>query len=65
MQEKFTVKNVKCGGCAANIVNGLKEMPGIDDVRVDIDSGAVTVTGDDLSRDRIAAKLGDLGYPEA
>ena len=63
--EIFAVKNVKCGGCVSAIENGLKEMPGVENVEVLIDGGKVTVSGSDLSRERISAKLSELGYPEA
>ncbi len=63
--EHFSVLNVKCDGCASNIMNGLKELPGVEGVEVSIDSGEVTVTGDNLSREQLSEKLTQLGYPEA
>lgn len=65
MQEDFTVKNVKCGGCVKAIQNGLQTLPGIAAVEVSIDGGKVSVSGDRLDRTQIAAKLSELGYPEA
>lgn len=65
MEERFRVKNVKCGGCAAAIETGLKTLPGVHSVQVVIEGGEVTVQGDDLQRATLAAKLGELGYPEA
>ena len=62
--EVFTVQNVKCGGCVSNIENGLKQLPGIADVEVVIESGRVSVRGEELDRNRIAGKLTELGYPE-
>jgi len=62
--EIFTVKNVKCGGCVSAIENGLKDLPGVENVEVVIDGGKVTVSGNDLSRATISAKLQELGYPE-
>jgi copper chaperone len=62
--ERFSVANVKCGGCAANIRKGLGELPGVQAVEVDVAAGRVTVSGASLARDRIAAKLGEIGYPE-
>lgn len=62
--EQFSVANVKCGGCAANIRKGLAELPGVQTVEVDVPSGRVTVTGEGLARARLTAKLGELGYPE-
>lgn len=62
--EQFNVKNVKCGGCAGNIRNGLSGMPGVATVDVEVETGRVTVEGEGLSRDAIAQKLKELGYPE-
>ncbi len=63
--EQINVQNVKCAGCVSNIENGLKELPGVSEVEVVIDGGQVTVKGDALDRAEIAAKLKELGYPEA
>lgn len=65
MQEHFTVKNVKCGGCVKAIQNGLQTLPGVAAVEVTIDGGKVAVAGERLDRAQIAAKLSELGYPEA
>lgn len=62
--ESFEVKNVKCAGCAANIETGLGSLPGVKHVSVAIEGGRVTVDGEGLSRERLAAKLAELGYPE-
>ena len=63
--ERFQVKNVKCGGCAGTIRQGLSAMTGVKDVAVVIEGGEVTVSGDDLDRPALAQKLSQLGYPEA
>ncbi|MCK9529562.1 MAG: heavy-metal-associated domain-containing protein [Gammaproteobacteria bacterium] len=63
--ETFTVKNIKCGGCVANVQKGLKELAGVEDVQVTLQGGQVTVMGQGLSRAQIAARLNELGYPEA
>lgn len=65
MQEVFSVKNVKCGGCVTAIEQGLQALPGVSAVSVVIEGGKVTVEGDALERARLAAKLSELGYPEA
>jgi copper chaperone len=61
--ERFWVANVKCEGCASTIRNGLQSLSGVTEVEVDIPSGGVMVRGEELSRDRLAAKLAELGYP--
>ena len=63
--EVFKVKNVKCGGCVANIKKGLGALAGISTVEVVIAGGEVTVSGDKLDRAQLSAKLKELGYPEA
>jgi copper chaperone len=63
--EIFKVKNVKCGGCASTIREGLLIVAGVKDVAVAIPDGEVTVSGEGLDRAALAQKLGQLGYPEA
>ena len=63
-QEKFSVSNVKCGGCVANIQTGLKKLAGVSAVQVDIGSGSVLVDGNPLDRNQLALTLKQLGYPE-
>lgn len=65
MQEQFSVKNVKCGGCVKSIQDGLRKLPGVAQVDVVIDGGKVTVEGTALDRAQLSAKLSELGYPEA
>jgi len=61
---KLTVQNIKCGGCVANIINGLSPMEGIDSVEVDQESGVVQIIGTNLDKSTITDKLSELGYPE-
>ena len=65
MEERFKVKNIKCGGCVAAVETGLKDLPGVQSVSVVIEGGQVTVQGDGLERAALAARLAELGYPEA
>ena len=65
MQEEFSVKNVKCGGCVKAIQEGLQASPGVASVAVTIDGGKVQVEGSNLDRAQLSAKLSELGYPEA
>jgi len=62
--EEFKVKNVKCQGCASTIYDGLVKMSDIQDVKVEIETGHVSVTGTNLNRTQISEKLAELGYPE-
>ena len=62
-QLEIDVQNVKCGGCASAIKEGLTPLPGVDSVEVDIDSGHVSIRGRDLPEDAILDKLFVLGFP--
>ncbi|MDH5446914.1 MAG: heavy-metal-associated domain-containing protein [Gammaproteobacteria bacterium] len=62
--EHFKVQNVKCGGCASNIQNGLAELNGVDKVEVNIESGEVDISGEKLDRQQLTEMLSRLGYPE-
>ena len=57
-------QNIKCMGCINNINTGLLEIPGIDLVEVDIETGKVSVSGTNLQKNVITEKMSILGYPE-
>lgn len=62
---QIQARNIKCGGCVSAIENGLKPLAGINQVEVAIDSGMVTIQGDNLDEQAIRDKLAELGYPAA
>jgi copper chaperone CopZ len=62
--ERILVANVKCGGCASTIKDGLRGLPGVEAVDVNIADGAVTVDISDTdSLSAVRDKLAELGYP--
>ena len=60
---ELQVDNVKCGGCANTIREGLLSLHGIHEVTVDIDRGAVSILGEGYNDKEIHSKLGELGFP--
>ena len=56
-------EKIKCGGCATIIKDGLNEMPEVESVDVNIETGEVMVTANDIAQDVIEQKLIELGYP--
>ncbi len=62
---QMTAQNIKCGGCVTAIENGLKALPGIEQVAVTIDTGQVHIEGENLPEQAIRDKLVELGYPPA
>ena len=62
-QMEFDVENVKCGGCASAIQDGLKPLEGVDEVEVNIENSHVSISGNALSESAIREKLATLGFP--
>ena len=58
------VENLKCGGCAQTITNGLLEIDGVETVSVDNDADTVNYTGSTDARQTVVEKLSKMGYPE-
>jgi copper chaperone CopZ len=61
--ENIQVANVKCGGCASIIKEGLQGMDGVDTVDVDVAGGVVSVRFSTPSLTAIKTRLTELGYP--
>ncbi|MBD8868300.1 heavy-metal-associated domain-containing protein [Nocardioides donggukensis] len=59
----WTVTGMTCGHCVASVTEELHELPGVQAVAVELDSGAVTVTSaEPLSRDAVEAAVTEAGY---
>ena len=61
----YTVHGMTCSHCVLSVQEEVGEVPGVGSVDVDLDSGAMTVTGADLDDDAIAAAVADAGYQVA
>lgn len=61
--ETYEVKGMTCGHCVNAVTNELKEIKGVSDVQVDLDSGQVEVTSDvPLDREKVTAAVEEAGY---
>ena len=59
----YTVQGMTCGHCVASVTEELKEITGVQDVAVELDSGAVTVTSDSpLDSAAVRAAVEEAGY---
>ncbi len=63
MEFELIAQNIKCSGCANSIQNGLSKLDGVEEVAVNVETGAVTVKGT-ASKEKISEELSKLGYPE-
>jgi uncharacterized membrane protein YraQ (UPF0718 family)/copper chaperone CopZ len=56
------VGGMTCNHCKMTVENNLKKMSGVSDVQVDLQSGKVTLTGDNLNISEAQKTVSDLGY---
>lgn len=61
---QLTLENIKCMGCVNNIRENLLQMEGVVSAEADVKTHQVSVSGIAISREKILAKLAQLGYPE-
>jgi copper chaperone CopZ len=59
----YTVSGMTCGHCVNAVTSEISQLAGVTDVRVDLGSGAVTVTSDaPLDAAYVAAAVDEAGY---
>ncbi len=59
----YTVTGMTCGHCAQAVTDEIIALTGVDDVQVDVASGAVTVTSaDPLDVEAVRAAVDEAGY---
>lgn len=61
---QIEIDNLKCGGCEATILKGVKSIEGVSSVSVNHDTQTVSVDAPEGLRAKIAEKLLSMGYPE-
>ena len=59
---KFSVSNMKCGGCVANVKKALEGVDGVDSVEISLEDAEAVVTGG-ADAQTIAKIITDAGYP--
>ena len=61
-ERTYDVDGMTCGHCMAAVEAEIRALPGIDDVQVDLDRGRVTVRGERVDDQAIAAAVDEAGY---
>jgi len=62
----YTVTGMTCGHCVASVTEEVQEIPGVEDVAVDLPTGAVTITSaQPLADDAVRAAVEEAGYKVA
>jgi copper ion binding protein len=59
----YTVAGMTCGHCVNSVSTEVGQLPGVTDVRVDLATGQVTVTSEQvLADDAVRAAVEEAGY---
>ena len=59
----YTVTGMTCGHCVASVTEEVSEIPGVDHVDVELESGLVTITSaDPVDRSAVEAAVTEAGY---
>ncbi len=63
MDTTYTVSGMTCGHCVSSVQSELGQVPGVSAVKVDLSSGAVTVSSDrPLDGTAVRAAVDEAGY---
>jgi copper chaperone len=61
--QTFTVTGMTCGHCVASVTEEVQEIAGVEDVAVDLASGAVVITSaEPVAREAVEAAVAEAGY---
>jgi copper chaperone CopZ len=61
----YTVQGMTCSHCVLSVREEVSEVPGVLAVDVDLDSGRMTVTGQNVPDDAVRDAVADAGYEVA
>lgn len=63
VQSTWQVTGMTCSHCAASVAEEIREIPGVEDVEVTVETGAVVVTSAAaLDRSAVDAAVAEAGY---
>ena len=58
----YTVEGMTCGHCRSAVINEVLQVSGVRAVDVDLESGRLTVAGEQFADDAIRAAVDEAGY---
>ena len=61
-QHNFSVTGMTCAHCVAAVREEVSGVSGVGDVDVDLDSGALLVSGENIDGDAVRAAVEEAGY---
>jgi copper chaperone len=61
-QQTYNVTGMSCEHCVAAVRDEVGELPGVSDVKVDLDSGAVLISGSNIDGEAVRVAVEAAGY---
>jgi len=61
-EQSYRVQGMTCHSCVAMVSEEVAEVAGVESVQVDLQSGMVTVQGDDVDEDAVRRAIVEAGY---
>ena len=58
----YQVTGMTCGHCVQAVSSEVSAIDGVTDVQVDLESGRVDVTGENVTEDDVRAAVDEAGY---
>jgi copper chaperone CopZ len=58
----YRVEGMTCSHCVASVTEEVSEVAGVADVAVELETGALTVTGEGVEDDAVRAAVAEAGY---
>ncbi len=58
----YTVEGMTCGHCVSAVTGEVSKVAGVSDVVVDLQTGHVTVTGEQVDESAVRAAVEEAGY---
>lgn len=58
----YQVTGMTCGHCVQAVTSEVSAIDGVTDVQVDLESGRVDVTGEDVTDEAVRAAVDEAGY---
>ena len=62
---EYVVQGMTCSHCVLSVREEVADVPGVERVDVDLDSGRMTVSGDGVDADAVHAAVSEAGYEVA
>jgi copper chaperone len=58
----YKVEGMTCAHCVAAVTEEVSRIPGAEHVEVDLDSGRLAVSGEEIATDEVRAAVEEAGY---